>query len=84
MLAAFLPLSALLFTISSHLPSALAAEWQLKWEDNFDGESLNTEFWNVANNKTHGDKELRLYLAEQVSVSNGCLVLRRAPRCAIR
>lgn len=46
------------------------------WEDNFDGTSINLSNWNVAHNFTHGDKELQLYLRDDVYVASGNLVLR--------
>ena len=52
-----------------------AQSWELTWEDDFLGSTLNKSHWNIAHNMTHGDKELQLYMAEQVSVRDGTLVL---------
>eukprot|EP00505_MAST-04D_sp_SCG-Rhode-Island_P000675 Stramenopile-MAST_4_protein_675 len=54
---------------------AAGVQWELTWEDEFRGSVLNTTHWNVANNMTHGDKELQLYVADQVTVRDGTLVL---------
>ncbi len=44
--------------------------------DEFDGPTLNTSNWTPADNFTHGDLELELYLASNVYVENDTLVLR--------
>jgi beta-glucanase (GH16 family) len=54
--------------------------WNLYFEDTFSGNSLNTSVWNVWNNQTHGDREWQLYLADEVSVSDGNLVIRTSSR----
>lgn len=41
---------------------------------------LNGSHWNIAHNMTHGDKELELYMAEQVSLRDGTLVLTTAKK----
>eukprot|EP00054_Salpingoeca_dolichothecata_P004330 m.30215 g.30215 ORF g.30215 m.30215 type:complete len:308 (-) comp14514_c0_seq1:286-1209(-) len=51
-------------------------DWVMTWEDDFLGSTINASNWNVAQNFTHGDRELQLYLAEDVYVENGTLVLR--------
>ena len=54
------------------LPSS---SWQLVWEDEFEKDTLQSEYWNIADNFTHGNRELQLYVKEQVSVRNGELIL---------
>jgi hypothetical protein len=41
-------------------------QWTLTWEDDFSAPTLNTSWWNVANNMTHGDREWQLYLNDEV------------------
>jgi len=52
------------------------SHWQLKWEDQFN--SFNTNRWVKAHNGIHTDdtKEPQLYLADQVWVSNGNLIIK--------
>jgi len=53
-----------------------AGEYTLVWADEFDGSSLNTDDWNIeVNGNGGGNRELQYYRAENVSVSDGCLVL---------
>ena len=59
-----------------------AADWTLTFEDNFSGDSLNASYWNVAHNMTHGPEELQLYLADEVYLDGGDLVLRTRRRRA--
>jgi hypothetical protein len=53
-------------------------DWLLTFEDTFDGTTINTSNWRVANNIGHnlGSGELQAYFADEVSVSGGNLVLR--------
>jgi len=57
--------------------AAAPAGYTLRWQDDFNGTSLNTSAWNVYVG-THGDEELQYYTANRVSVSNGNLVLTTA------
>ena len=50
-------------------------QWKLTWTDDFNEPILNSTYWNIANNMTHGNQELQLYMKEQVSLRNGTLVL---------
>jgi beta-glucanase (GH16 family) len=63
--------------------SALAGEWVVTWQDDFDGPFINTTTWNVANNFTHGDQEWQLYLEDEVYIENSNLVLRTRAREAM-
>jgi hypothetical protein len=45
---------------------AQPGQWTLTWEDDFNAPTLNTSWWNVANNMTHGDQEWQLYLNDEV------------------
>ncbi len=49
-------------------------QYTLEWWDNFDGTSLSSYWWNVSNEISGGNKNLR-YTPDAVSVSNGNLVI---------
>ena len=64
------------------LSSCTKSEWQLVWSDEFDGEILNTAYWNVEDNaRGGGNAELQYYSPDNVSVERhpvtgeNCLVL---------
>lgn len=64
------------------LSSCTKSEWQLVWSDEFDGETLNTAYWNVEDNaRGGGNAELQYYSLDNVSVERhpvtgeNCLVL---------
>ena len=57
------------------LPTSSWESWELVWEDEFEKDTLQSEYWNIADNFTHGNRELQLYVKEQVSVRNGELIL---------
>ena len=57
-----------------------ASEWRMTFEDDFDGDMLNTSRWSVAHNMTHGPLELQLYVSDEVYLENGDLVLRTRRR----
>ena len=64
------------------LSSCTKSEWQLVWSDEFDGETLNTAYWNVEDNaRGGGNAELQYYSPDNVSVERhpvtgeNCLVL---------
>ena len=57
-----------------------AAEWTLVWSDEFDGESLNAENWNIETGDGSqygltgwGNNELEWYQAENITVADGFL-----------
>jgi beta-glucanase (GH16 family) len=54
--------------------------WSLVFEDLFSGPELNRSSWRVADNFTHGDQEWQLYLADEVYVQDGNLVIRTQAR----
>jgi beta-glucanase (GH16 family) len=45
--------------------------YQLKWSDEFNGNTLNTDYWNIET----GRRDSAVKTAAAVSVTNGCLVL---------
>lgn len=64
------------------LSSCTKSEWQLVWSDEFEGEALNTAYWNVEDNaRGGGNAELQYYSPDNVSVERhpvtgeNCLVL---------
>ena len=57
-------------------------DWQLAWEDGFDGTELNSTYWNVEDNaRGGGNAELQYYASKNVSIDRhpvsgeSCLVL---------
>ena len=57
-------------------------EWQLVWSDEFDGEALNTAYWNAEDNaRGGGNAELQYYAPKNITIENHpvtgdrCLVL---------
>ena len=64
------------------LTSCAKNEWQLVWNDEFDGESLNEAYWNVEDNaRGGGNAELQYYAPKNVTIEKhplsgeSCLVL---------
>lgn len=64
------------------LSSCAKSEWQLVWSDEFDGEALNTAYWNVEDNaRGGGNAELQYYAPKNVTIERhpvtgeSCLVL---------
>ena len=64
------------------LTSCAKKEWQLVWSDEFDGETLNTAYWNVEDNaRGGGNAELQYYAPKNVTIERhpltgeSCLVL---------
>ena len=49
--------------------------YQLSWQDDFSGSSINTGLWTVANTNNTTNNSLQDYLPSQVSVENGNLVI---------
>jgi beta-glucanase (GH16 family) len=53
-----------------------SAEWALTWEDNFDGDSLDSTHWEVKHNASHCcPQEPQLYVKENIDVSGGVLTI---------
>lgn len=50
-------------------------EWALVWEDNFDGAELNTADWAPAVQGLNWNNEDQAYIAANVTIEDGCLVL---------
>ena len=49
--------------------------WQLVWSDEFDGTTLNTSNWNIANTATVYNNEMEAYNKANVVIGNGSLRL---------
>lgn len=62
---------------SPYVPSG----YVLKWSDEFDGTSIDTTKWNVANNSTYGsnNNELQCYMASNITVAGGNAVITGKP-----
>jgi beta-glucanase (GH16 family) len=57
------------------------ANLKLAWADEFDGTSLNENFWNyeIGNNNGWGNNELQYYKKENTSVKDGYLIIQAKP-----
>lgn len=65
-------------TLAAGMPAAMMADdgYKLVWQENFNGESLNTEVWNIeVNGDGGGNQELQYYSTGGVKVKDGCLNL---------
>ena len=60
--------------------SPAADGWQLVWQDEFDGEKLSSEKWNVLTREQSKHSELQYYLPDEVYLEKGCLRLRSRVR----
>lgn len=54
--------------------------WQLVWQDEFNGKSLDTSKWNVLIRETSKHGELQYYVPDEVYLENGCLRIRSRVR----
>jgi len=54
--------------------------WQLIWQDEFNGRSLDTARWNVLIRETSKHGELQYYVPDEVYLENGCLRIRSQVR----
>ncbi len=57
-------------------PSPFPSLAQLVFEDDFNGNELNTSVWVVRNNFTHGNMEWQLYMGDEAWVADSNLVMR--------
>ena len=71
-----------LLSILTLFGSCSKPEWQLVWSDEFDGETLNSAYWNIEDNaRGGGNAELQYYAPKNISIENHpltgerCLVL---------
>lgn len=57
-------------------PQQVPDGYYLEWSDEFDGNALNEEDWNIeVNGDGGGNAELQYYRRENVTVKDGCLIL---------
>lgn len=74
---------------SAAFPRGHEGMWTLAWSDDFEGEALDVDAWNVKVNESHccgifkKQGELELYLPEEVFLRDGKLVLRTRQRPAV-
>jgi beta-glucanase (GH16 family) len=54
--------------------------WELVWDDDFDGPTLDPDRWTVVQRAVNANAELQAYLSDEVWVEDGCLVLRSRRR----
>ena len=59
-----------------------AQGWDVTFEDEFKGTALNASNWVAFDNRTHGTQESQLYMADDVAVADGLLVLTTRKRRA--
>ncbi|KAL4446872.1 hypothetical protein ABPG74_014844 [Tetrahymena malaccensis] len=63
----------------SHLIKNLkndTVQWELIFEDEFNGDKIDQSKWNIANNFTHTQKEQQIYFPENAYTENGNLVIK--------
>jgi len=81
--ACALTISCILLGLVAGLPCpSLAVEqpprWQLSWQDEFDGTSLNNELWEAIDRQNSPNNEKQYYRPEQVQVAGGNLQITAA------
>jgi len=74
------PFLALAFAALFPVASAAAQEWQLVWEEEFNGTTIDAARWNVRNAPGNTNNELQYYTPEDVWVADGMLHLRSQRR----
>mmetsp|Transcript_48652 Transcript_48652/g.95377 ORF Transcript_48652/g.95377 Transcript_48652/m.95377 type:complete len:292 (-) Transcript_48652:69-944(-) len=57
--------------------------WRITFEDDFEGNQLNSSNWHVMNNYTHGKREKQNYVTDEVTVKDGTLILTTRSRSTI-
>jgi beta-glucanase (GH16 family) len=55
-------------------------DWQLAWQDEFEGKELSPEKWNVLTREQSKHNELQYYVPDDVYLQDGCLRLRSRKR----
>ncbi|MHA6483422.1 family 16 glycosylhydrolase [Paenibacillus sp. strain BS8-2] len=54
--------------------------WELVWSDDFDGDTVDTEKWNIVDAPSNVNQELQYFAPDDVYVEDGSLVLRTQSR----
>lgn len=66
--------------VNAQKKSVPSDSWQLVWQDEFNGKSLDTSKWNVLIRETSKHNELQYYVPDEVYVENGMLRIRSRVR----
>lgn len=81
----FSAISLVAWTLLSAQSAAARPQNELVWSDEFNGNSIDSTKWNVANDFYHCcNDELQIYEKDQISVKGGNLILRSSNRFALR
>lgn len=67
-------------TITAQKQSKPQNDWQLVWQDEFNGKSLDTSKWTVLIRETSKHGELQYYVPDEVYIENGFLRIRSRVR----
>jgi len=67
-------------TVTAQKQAKPQNEWQLVWQDEFNGKSLDTSKWNVLIRETSKHGELQYYVPDEVYIENGYLRIRSRVR----
>jgi beta-glucanase (GH16 family) len=67
-------------TISAQVSSEATSGWKLIWEENFDGDRLDSCKWNILTREHSKHNELQYYVPDEVYVQDGLLHLRSRAR----
>jgi beta-glucanase (GH16 family) len=70
-------------TIATNVSMCDDNDWHITFHEEFTGTQLNSSNWIALDNKTHGTTEKELYLANNVRVENGTLILTTKEQKAI-
>ena len=70
------------FSLFALLLNGSISAWAPTYYDDFTAPILNSSLWRVADNMTHGSQEWQLYLADEVYLQDGALVIRTRSRNA--
>ena len=60
----------------AHAETPASNGWKLKWQDEFDGDQLDTKRWNVLVREQSKHDELQYYAPDEAYINEGCLRLR--------
>ncbi len=69
------PLLAVTLLLSPWSPGIVHPKWKLIYEDQFEGDGLNSRVWNVVEEKDVPNRELQTYTSDSFVVPDGALKL---------